>query len=673
MERFEVYVADVFVDFVNRQLVYQSKTRQLEPKVFRLLEVLIDADGDLVSRDQLIERVWDGRVVGEGAINRTVSILRQHFAEFDENKDFIVTVPKAGYKLQFLTKIQISTTKQMQQRKWHVMPLVVSMAVLFVIVLIYWFIRQPAQKLITFEPASRVSAQPGVEYNISTDKKAEQLLFTKWSNKEANAQLELKLLASGQSKPLIGLENNNVISQQLSPNGQLMVYAYRKNDRCYIALYHIVQQKTRDIHTCAQDSLPKFTWHWNNEYVYFRERIDKTQPYTISRFNLATDRLSKMSLPPSDGNVKGDYLISHHGNQNQLLIVRYIDESRAQLVVLNSFNGAEIYSKTVELHIDNAVWLTDNLVALVEKKQLYTFNVATSELTEQFNTPQTISSLSVAEQTLFYSSLSQVTHIIKYDVSNASRQVIDEANALAQLPRVSKQENLIYLSDKTGQLQIHMLSAEKQTTILTELPLRLGFDRIEWAANGEYLLLSRQGAIFRFDVKSQKLAQLLDESAKAYVVNFGEDHNDIIYGSNRSGQWQLWRYNVTTKQNQPLTKRGGYSGRLDNNILYFTKFAQAGLWQLDLKKGEEQLVIEDVDIINWLNWQLIDQFVYFYRPESGIWQFNLTNQREALVMPLYQGMLHQFSVSSDHQTIYVTESAAVEGDVYKSKFSITGR
>ena len=74
-----VYIANVIFDQKQRVLKKDGQTRALEPKVFSLLITLIAANGDIVTRDQLIELVWNKRIVGEGAINRTVSVLRGHF------------------------------------------------------------------------------------------------------------------------------------------------------------------------------------------------------------------------------------------------------------------------------------------------------------------------------------------------------------------------------------------------------------------------------------------------------------------------------------------------------------------------------------------------------------------------------------------------------------------
>ncbi len=80
-----------------RRAVWPGGERILEPRVMQGLVALAEAKGGIVSRDTLIARCWDGRIVGENAINRVISLLRD-LAE--ESGCFeIETITKVGYRL----------------------------------------------------------------------------------------------------------------------------------------------------------------------------------------------------------------------------------------------------------------------------------------------------------------------------------------------------------------------------------------------------------------------------------------------------------------------------------------------------------------------------------------------------------------------------------------------
>ncbi|HEX8367234.1 MAG TPA: tetratricopeptide repeat protein [Pyrinomonadaceae bacterium] len=70
---------------------------QIFPKALKVLVLLVVKQGDVVSREELMETVWRDAFVEESNITYTVSLLRK---TLDENgkKNFIKTIPKRGYR-----------------------------------------------------------------------------------------------------------------------------------------------------------------------------------------------------------------------------------------------------------------------------------------------------------------------------------------------------------------------------------------------------------------------------------------------------------------------------------------------------------------------------------------------------------------------------------------------
>jgi adenylate cyclase len=71
--------------------------RQLEPRLMQVLVALARRPGAVVSREELIQTCWAGRIVGDDAINRCIHGLRR-LAE-DMGEFSIETVPRVGYRL----------------------------------------------------------------------------------------------------------------------------------------------------------------------------------------------------------------------------------------------------------------------------------------------------------------------------------------------------------------------------------------------------------------------------------------------------------------------------------------------------------------------------------------------------------------------------------------------
>jgi DNA-binding winged helix-turn-helix (wHTH) protein/tetratricopeptide (TPR) repeat protein len=71
----------------------------VEPRVMQVLLALVEARGEIVRREDLTERCWDGRVVGEDAINRVLSRLRRVAEGIGEGSFRIETITRIGYRL----------------------------------------------------------------------------------------------------------------------------------------------------------------------------------------------------------------------------------------------------------------------------------------------------------------------------------------------------------------------------------------------------------------------------------------------------------------------------------------------------------------------------------------------------------------------------------------------
>src|ERR1700722_17517910 len=79
----------------QRQLVANGVPVELGTRAFDLLLVLVEADGSLVTKDELFSRVWPGIVVAEENLKVQISALRKALGE---DRDFIRTEFGRGYR-----------------------------------------------------------------------------------------------------------------------------------------------------------------------------------------------------------------------------------------------------------------------------------------------------------------------------------------------------------------------------------------------------------------------------------------------------------------------------------------------------------------------------------------------------------------------------------------------
>ena len=82
----------------QHSLVRQNRTVPLTPKAFDLLVVLLQSGGRLLTKDDLMKKVWPDSFVEEANLTVHISSLRKALGDSPDGRPLIETVPKLGYR-----------------------------------------------------------------------------------------------------------------------------------------------------------------------------------------------------------------------------------------------------------------------------------------------------------------------------------------------------------------------------------------------------------------------------------------------------------------------------------------------------------------------------------------------------------------------------------------------
>jgi len=85
-----------------------GETLAAEPQVLSLLFLLADASGRLVTKDEIVEKVWDGRIVSDAAITSRIKSARQLLGDDGDRQEIIRTVRGKGVR--FLPEVELDQT-----------------------------------------------------------------------------------------------------------------------------------------------------------------------------------------------------------------------------------------------------------------------------------------------------------------------------------------------------------------------------------------------------------------------------------------------------------------------------------------------------------------------------------------------------------------------------------
>jgi DNA-binding winged helix-turn-helix (wHTH) protein/TolB-like protein len=86
------------LDPSERQLTRAGEVVPLTPKVFDTLLLFVENSNLLLTKDEMIVRLWPDSFVEEGNLAQNVSMLRRALGDQPDGKPYIETVPKRGYR-----------------------------------------------------------------------------------------------------------------------------------------------------------------------------------------------------------------------------------------------------------------------------------------------------------------------------------------------------------------------------------------------------------------------------------------------------------------------------------------------------------------------------------------------------------------------------------------------
>jgi len=205
-----------------------SGRRTLEPKVMQLLLRLIAADGELVTKEELVESVWEGNRVADSALTRGMSELRRALGDNAANPRFIETIPTRGYRL-----VQRALPTESQQPETHresrrrAMGAALALVVLFGSVLA-WRSRDVVEPFSPEAPPMsqarlmQTTAAPGIEAFPDYSPDGGRVVYS--AEEGGGLELYVQQLSPGASRLQLTNDGRQNVQASWSPDGLNIAY-----------------------------------------------------------------------------------------------------------------------------------------------------------------------------------------------------------------------------------------------------------------------------------------------------------------------------------------------------------------------------------------------------------------------------------------------------------------
>jgi len=474
----------------QQTLSSSSETLQLEPMMVELLAYFCRHPNEIISVDQLIDQVWQGRVVTDNAVSRLITKLRRAFADDARQPKFIATFPKKGYK--FVARVttvnehdkqalvpdgeqaqRAETDEKPAETGWSVLKLpIVAVIFALVVVLVFWQAWQTPRPSATF--ARALTSMDGNEVFPSFSADGRRMAFM--SVKAQRLRLVIKDLYNGKTSEINHPDGLNTGPGDWSKQGDELVYLAASAQRCE---YYIVEIKDltpgepRLIHRCPAGSYGKILFTHNDQRVVFSENAGAGTPYSIYELDLTTQTKRRLNQP--DLYLSGNSQFDLHPHENKLLV------SSPDKQQWEGFYALE---------------LTTNKLELLFKQDAYICCGIWDHAGENV--------ILMGEHPAY--------QLLSYDLSGKNKQVIFSGSRRISLPRrFNNQTDYVFLSgDK--HTDIHIL-----------------------------------------DLDSGETGSIANDTVDELLATFSTNHQSIGYISMASGKEQVWEYDRLSGERRKIT------------------------------------------------------------------------------------------------------------------------
>lgn len=183
-------------DFSRCEVHIGSSITELEPKVMEVLAVLHKRQGEVISQQEIFEKVWQGRVYSQSLIQRAITLIRKALKEDASNAQYLITYPKKGYCL----TPQVNAFRLNLFTPSNVLKISLCIVIIVGCLFIYLFASNlsPVHK---YTSLSSITKKPTNDFSLSQHTTSGELLFIRKKNEyyelwQKSSELEKRLYVS---------------------------------------------------------------------------------------------------------------------------------------------------------------------------------------------------------------------------------------------------------------------------------------------------------------------------------------------------------------------------------------------------------------------------------------------------------------------------------------------
>jgi Tol biopolymer transport system component/DNA-binding winged helix-turn-helix (wHTH) protein len=335
--------ADVEVDERNFSVTKAGEALPIEPKVLKVLQFLLHHAGRVVTKDELLDAVWNDCSVSESSLTRSVATLRRLLGDDIREPRYIATVPTVGYR--FLCDVQVAEDGFVASRTANADPppppmqtaqttsarlltsgrriaIMAAIGATAVFAAVFgwfgWTQRHQAQAAVSVKLIP-LTTYPGIAQHPSLSPDGSHVAFSWNGPGEGNFDIYVKTAAPGTAgavPPLrLTTDPADDINPVWSPDGTSIAFLRKINPENQFKVLLIPalggpERKLADVSIPETGWLyaPYLAWMSDNQSLVITDRPSAEQPTALYLLSTHTGEKQQLTFPPAG--VLGDSCVA---------------------------------------------------------------------------------------------------------------------------------------------------------------------------------------------------------------------------------------------------------------------------------------------------------------------------------------------------------------------------
>src|SRR5437867_3221431 len=506
------------LDTYRGVLLREGEIVDVTPKVVDLLQVLVENNGQIVPREELLSEVWPDAVVDEANINRTVSMLRRALAE--AGIDCVETIPKRGYRftgevreidpgtvtVDRVTRAEV-TIKEESESRWLWILGVVALVVTLAVGAIYQFSR-------------RTATAPTYPLRLTNNRASDDL--PSWS-----------------------------------PDGSRIAFTSNREGKSAIYVMHRDGSGVKRLTQSADDSGAK--WSPDGSRMAFTSRRDGNDEIYV----MNADGTDQRNLTPGDGIDGFSPVWSPDGSRIAFCSLR---DGKKHLFMIDPNGSNQIRMTSGAANDFWPAWSPDGEQLVFESdrdgnSEIYVINVdevtrLTDDVADDVDPAWSPSGSAIA----FASRRNGDFEIYVMNADGSSLRRLTQAHGDDIDPAWSHDgRRIAFTSSRDGRKQIYVMNADgsgaHRLTNVSE-----GGSLPSWSPDGRTIAFTRNADLYVMQSDGTGSHQLTHTSESS-GASWSPDGKQIVFRSNRDAHFQLFVVDAAGKETRKLTQDPpGYVG-----------------------------------------------------------------------------------------------------------------